>query len=99
MTVETWKFINTFAPWFSALGSISAVIVALYMARRDKKVRLEVSIGHRLILGQGVNNQPPNFVMITITNIGHREAQISNLTWRTGIFRRSYAVQIITPDA
>ena len=29
---ETWVFLNTFADWFAALGSILAVIVALYLA-------------------------------------------------------------------
>jgi len=29
---ETWKFINTFAPWFSAIGTILAVVTSLYSA-------------------------------------------------------------------
>jgi len=32
MNRETWQFINTFAPWFSALGTIFAVIISLRLA-------------------------------------------------------------------
>lgn len=60
MDVEFWKFINTFAPWLSALGTIAAVVVSLYLARRDKSIRLEVSAGHRLLATPGVKGPYPD---------------------------------------
>jgi len=31
MDTVMWELINTFAPWFSAIGTISAVVVSLYL--------------------------------------------------------------------
>ncbi|SMN17354.1 hypothetical protein CRYPA_1465 [uncultured Candidatus Thioglobus sp.] len=98
MDVEFWKFVNSFAPWLSAIGSLSAVFLALYLSRQDKRVRLDVSVGHRLIITPGEPGPHPECLAIKIVNVGHREAQISNLTWKTGIFKKSYAVQMTTRD-
>lgn len=92
-TQETWKFINTFAPWFSALGTISAVILALYLARRDRNIRLEISAGHRIIVTPGVPAPYPEYLSIYVVNVGHREAQLTNIGWKTGIFKKQHAVQ------
>lgn len=92
----TWQFINSFAAWFSACGTIAAVIVALYFARQDKRVRLRVNAGYRVIVSQGRKGPFPGYVSVGITNIGHREAQIVGIGWRTGVFKRQYADQ--TPN-
>nr|WP_320165904.1 hypothetical protein [uncultured Methylophaga sp.] len=97
-TEETWKFINTFAPWFSAIGTISAVILSLYLARRDKNVRLEVSAGHRLIISPGDSEPFPEYLSIYVVNVGHREAQLTNIGWKVGIFKKRYAVQSTIND-
>ena len=98
MDVEFWRFVNSFAPWLSAIGSLSAVAFALYLARQDKRVRLDVSVGHRLLATQGVAGPHHSYLAIKVTNIGHREAQISNLTWKTGIIRKAYAIQTTPRD-
>ena len=98
MDIEFWKFFNSFAPWFSAIGSLSAVILALYLSRQDKRVRLDVSVGHRVLITPGLNEPRPDYLAIKIVNIGHREVQISNLTWKTGVFKKSYGVQLIGKD-
>lgn len=95
---DTWKFINTFAPWFSAIGTITAVILSLHLARRDKHIRLEVTGGHRLIVTPGVPGPHPEYLVINIVNVGHREAQIKNIGWKVGIFKKRYAVQTTTND-
>jgi hypothetical protein len=38
---ETWGFINSFAPWLSAIGTLAAVITSLYLALADRS-RLRV---------------------------------------------------------
>ncbi len=93
LTEETWKFINTFAPWFSAIGTISAVILSLYLARRDKNVRLAVSAGHRIIIGPGSSEPYPEYLSIYVVNIGHRDAQLISIGWKIGFFKKRYAVQ------
>lgn len=94
LSQDTWKFVNTFAPWLSAVGTISAVIVSLHLARRDKRIRLEVSAGIRLIVTPGIPESARNeYLAIHVVNIGHREAQITNVGWKAGIFKKRYAVQ------
>lgn len=80
------------------MGTISAVIVSLYLARRDKSVRLEVSAGYRLIVTPGVKGPHPDYLLIKVVNIGHREAQVTGIGWKVGFFRRQYAVQITITD-
>jgi hypothetical protein len=95
---NTWEFINSFAGWFSALGTIAAVVVALYFSRRDKTIRLEVFAGYRWLvtLAHGRNNQ--QFLCVGIVNIGHREVQITGLGWKVGFFKKVCADQPIIND-
>ena len=98
MDRETWVFINTFAPWLAALGTITVVIVTLYFARRDKRIRLEVSAGVRLTVTPGVNEKYPEYLQIRIVNMGHREAQVTSIGWKIGLFKKKLAVQITIKD-
>jgi hypothetical protein len=68
---ETWKFINTFAPWVSAIGTIAAVITSLYLAIRDYKIRLKVD-NFEATVSFHHNNEHPNFQVLHITNVGSR---------------------------
>jgi len=98
MDRQTWEFINSFSSWLSAFGTIAAVIVALYLARIDKRVRLEVSAGIRLIVSPGVSGPHPEYLVIRIVNSGHREAQITNIGWKVGFFKKKLAVQTTIKD-
>lgn len=95
---ETWKFVNTFAPWLSAIGTLSAVTLSLYLARRDKNIRLKVSAGHRIIVGPGSQEPYPEYLSIHVVNVGHRDAQIINIGWKVGILQKRYAVQSTVQD-
>jgi hypothetical protein len=94
MSQETWEFINTFAPWFSAIGTVSAVVVSLYLARRDRNVRLQVSAGHRVLITRGSDHRP-EYLNIRVVNVGHREAQISNIGWKFGFLKKQHAIQML----
>jgi len=95
---EFWVFFNTFAPWLSAIGTISAVIVSLYLARRDKTVRLQVSAGHRILVIPGMGGPREEYMVIQVVNIGHREAQITGIGWEVGLFYKEYAMQPVLND-
>ena len=95
---ETWEFINSFAPWFSAFGTLAAVILAIYLARRDKNIRLEISAGHRLMLSLGNPDYRPEYLYINIVNIGHRETQIVNIGWKIGFFKKEHSIQTLIRD-
>jgi hypothetical protein len=88
-----WKFMNTFAPWHSALGAISAVITSLYLARRDKNIRLDVSAGQGLLWRRVSRGNFRNIELYRWWKIGHREAQLTVVRWQVGIYKKRYAVQ------
>ena len=83
---KTWLFINTFAPWLSALGTIAAVIVSLRLARSATTPKLRVSAGVDVIIGSdGV--EYPKYLSVRVTNIGNPDAEVNGIGWEAGIFR------------
>lgn len=97
MDPNTIALLNTIGVWLAGVGTISAAIVALYLARREKRVRLKIYVGHRIIIGGGVRGRP-EYCSIGITNVGYRPVVITNLGWKSGITRKKYAVQTIQPS-
>lgn len=94
----TWEFINSFSSWIAAFGTVAAVVVSLFLARRDKTVRLELTAGFRLSVIPGSLPPYSELVYISITNIGHREAQITNIGWKLGIFKKEQMIQTVIND-
>ena len=80
------------------MGTIGAIGASLYLTLRDRFVRLEITAGHRPIVAEGVKGPHPEYLLIEVVNIGHREAQVTNLGWKVGLFRHRYAVQIAPAD-
>ena len=74
------------------------VIVSIYLARRDKNIRLDVSAGHRLLVTPGVKGPHPEYVCIMVVNIGHRCAELTGIGWKVGMFKKRHAVQTTSID-
>jgi hypothetical protein len=86
---ETWRFINTFAGWLSATGTLVAVITSLYLARRSDRIRLKVTVGMRQLgLPEGHPDQGAEVMLVGVTNLGRRGATITLLFWRPVPWRR-----------
>jgi hypothetical protein len=85
MDKDTWQFINTFAPWLSALGTIAAVIVSLYLATQDRRVRLKISASVQVLIQ---NDHTEEFIGISAVNVGRRELTIKSIGWTMGIVRK-----------
>ena len=98
MSQESWLFINSFAPWLSAIGTIAAVMATIYFAWRGQRIRLNISAGHRLIVGQGTPEPFPEYLAIKVVNTGYRDANITNIGWKVGLFKKQYAVQSIVQN-
>lgn len=98
MNKDSWRFINTFAPWLSAIGTLAAVITSLYLARRGDRISLKIVVGIRTIVygGQPLKEGTES-LSISITNTGRRAATIVNICWRFAPFRKEYLIQI-PPD-
>lgn len=93
-----WTLINSFADWFSAFGTIAAVVVSLHLARRDNSPRLKIFAGHRLLVQQGVPNpENQDYLVIGVTNVGLRDVQVTNIGWKIGVLRKQFGIQTIEP--
>lgn len=88
-TPEDWRFINTFAPWLSAVGTISAVVVSLYLSTRDKP-KLKITNSIQLLITPGLD-EVPRYLMIKVANIGIRPTKVVAVGWKEGLFfKKSY---------
>jgi hypothetical protein len=89
-----WELINSFANWLSAIGTLAAVIVALYLAYRAARPKVQLSVGHRIIIEPGTKGPTPEFVMFKVVNAGDRPVRITQIGWKVGLYRKRYAVQM-----
>jgi hypothetical protein len=86
------------ADWVSGIGSLSAGIIALYLAKANTRIRLRGYCGMRVIIGQGIG--PKQLISISVTNVGTRSTVVNNITMRVGRFRRKrFAVITVVKDA
>ena len=89
-----WELYNSFSNWLSAVATLAAVLVSLYLARRAGKPRASVSVGHRLIVTPGETRKPPEVIVFRIVNTGDRTIRVTNIGWRIGLWKRRYALQL-----
>jgi hypothetical protein len=93
-----WRVIELLAAWLSALGTIGAVVTALYLAQRDNHIRLRISAGIRqLIIRGGGPDSGTEFVSIDIVNAGRRVAVLTGVSWKFGWFSKDAYFQV-PPD-
>lgn len=73
-----WQFVNSFAPWLSAFGTIFAAIMALRLARRDDKrtVIIDTDCGPKYPR-EGV----PESICIRVSNVSRRPIPITGVFW------------------
>lgn len=85
------------ADWVSGIGSLSAAVVALYVALSARRIRLQGYCGERIIVGPG---QPKVDVFsISVTNISQRPTVITNIGFTFGIWRRKkHGIITFMPD-
>ncbi len=91
---QQWELINSFANWFSAAGAFSAAVVALYLANRAGKPSARVTVGHRILIGEGSKKPYPELIMFKIVNTGDRPIHINQIGWKTGLLKKRFAVQM-----
>jgi hypothetical protein len=96
---RTWEFINSFAPWFSAVGTFSAVVVSLYLARRAArpKVRVSSAIVRTVPCARPMPGGSAEFFQIRVVNSGFREVTVSGVMWKQLGWRKQTYV-VFPPD-
>lgn len=87
MNHESRNLLWLLPEWLTALGTLLAVIVALYLARRDRLIRC---VGNAAVgeFKGSTSGEHPKYVAITTTNIGTRSFTLSNISLCIGIFKK-----------
>lgn len=88
ISVEEWKFINSFAPWLSAIGTLLAVCVSLYISFSTRKIALSISSGIFVFNENGVDEE---YLAINVTNTGYRTVFLNSLiciSFQVGLFKK-----------
>ena len=91
---QTMQILDVLGAWVAGLGAFAAAVVALWIALRAEKVKLESSVGLRLIVGDGVSQECLEF---SVTNIGERPVNVSSLGWCIGRWKNKRGC-IINPN-
>ena len=68
------------AAWASAVGTILAAAVALFLAHNSSRVKLRVSIAE----AEAPAAYPSRAIAFNVTNLGERPVTIVRLRWRAG---------------
>ena len=75
---ETWLFINSFAPWLAALGTLLAVIVSLHLARRTSQPDIRVFTDRVSMFSE----LRPRKSFIRINAVNHsRKVDVNTIAW------------------
>jgi hypothetical protein len=87
LTKAQWELINSFSNWLSAIGTIAAVVVSLWLATKASRLQCNAQVGHRIVIEQGSHGTYPEILVFRIVNTGERPFQVNSVGWRVGIFR------------
>jgi hypothetical protein len=82
------QWLDIVAEYLTAVGTVGAVIVALYLSLKDRREKISVSAAiHYLVVGQTLA-ESIRLYGLTATNIGFATLTVQKLCWRVGIFRK-----------
>lgn len=85
-----WTIVAAIGQVAGAVATAVAVITSLWIALSERRVRLRVTSGLRLMfVGDGTPGI--GLVVVSITNSGYRRARISAVGWETGWSRNRFA--------
>ena len=95
MQISLKDLSDILAQWLSAIGTVGAVIVALYLARKDGKPDLILHSGIKKIVGPRWGpSDDRDYMHLSATNLGRNDVKITHLVWRIGFFRKERFLQI-----
>src|SRR6266478_1972713 len=91
--VRQWLDIGTSA--LSAIGTLLAVIAALYLSRADRRARIVVSAAITYLVRPGQTlAEGQRLYTLTATNVGLVTVTVTNLCWSVGFLRRKVLYQV-----
>lgn len=83
LTADQWSIINGFANWLAAAGTISAVVVSLYLSMKGGKRRAHLTVNLMLMAEQGSEHHPEHIVF-RLVNTGDRSFHPGSIGWVFG---------------
>lgn len=90
--MQLWAVVGT---WIAGIATIFVAVVALLLARRSEKVRLQANVGLRLAITPGISKE--ECLKFTVTNVGERQVTIDSIGWRIGKRKnKRFALQIVS---
>lgn len=84
MTTAEYELYTILITFLSAIGTISAVIVALYLARLNRKTSLQINAD----LFEFRDSPDGEYVFIQVTNDGYQPVYIKNILFQYDIFNK-----------
>lgn len=96
MDEEAFRFWTLIAQWLTAIGTVGAVVTALYLALRDEQVRLKVTanIKRGIVLAPTPIPDDESTIEIKVTNVGRRAVVMTGINWRFGVINKRYGSQL-----
>lgn len=94
---QTMQILNTLGTWVAGIGTFAAAAIALWLARRVEKIKLDAHVGLRLITGGGITQE---YLNISVTNHGERSVTIVSTGWRIGRGKnKRFAIQLLSQSS
>jgi len=85
--VRQWHDVG--AEYLTAVGTVGAVIVALYFSRKDRREKISVSAAIHYSVGpEQTLAESTRLYGLTATNVGFATVTVQNLCWRVGVLRK-----------
>jgi hypothetical protein len=94
MDEKTLRLLEVAGTWVSGIGTLLAVLVSLYLARRQTAVMIDLSAGHRIMVTPG-QEHTPEFIVIRAVNAGQQPITLTHIGWRIGMFKKMHFVQVV----
>ncbi len=95
---EIRQWLDIGAQYLIAVGTVGAVIVALYLSRKDRREKISVSAAiHYFVPPEQTMAESIRFYGLTATNVGFATLTVQKLCWRVGIFRKK-VLYMIPPE-
>jgi hypothetical protein len=91
--IRQWLDIGTSA--LTGIGTLLAVVLALYLSRQDRRARMAVSAAITYLVQPGQTlSEGQRLYTLTATNIGFVTVTVTNLCWSVGFFRKTVLHQV-----
>jgi hypothetical protein len=91
------EWIELISSTLTALGTLAAVVVALYLASRERRDKIRARARERAILNHPKQpNDPLPVINIEVTNLSLHPVTITSFGWTVGVLCKQHFVQV--PD-